>query len=505
MTNTNPSSESEATHADSDASLADSLMGQVFARITDGVFALDEEWRFTYLNEESERVLRRSAEELLGTTVWEAFPETVDSTFQQKYERAMETQEPVAFEEFYQPLDAWFEVRAYPSETGLSVYFRDISERVRQQRTLRTREHALRRAYEIVADPDRPFPQQVDAILEVVGEVVGTEYATFSQARGDKYVFEALDAPDDADFEVGDTVPVKATVCERVIETEQTLALEDVEEDAPELADRTDDAAWGISCYLGAPVYIEEEVYGTFCFYDDEPRSEAFTEWEVTFVNLLANWVSSELERRRENERLDSFASMLAHELRNPLQIAQLYHEQAADGDEDAAEEVATALDRIEELIDVMLVTARGTDSVIDWEAIELADVAAEVWADVTVDDADLVVDTTRTIEADPIHFQHFLENVVTNAVEHGGPDVTVRVGSLEDGFYVEDDGPGIPEPEHGQVFEPGYTTEKGGIGLGLTFIAHLSDTYGWEYQVTESDAGGARFEFRDIEIEREE
>ena len=488
-----------------DASPTDTPTAEVLARITDAVFALDEEWRFTYLNEQAERVLQRDEDGLLGTVIWNAFPEAVDSTFQREYERAMATQEPVNFEEFYPPLNAWFDVHAYPSETGLSVYFRDVTERVRQQHELRTRERALRRAYGVIADHDRSFPQQIDALLEIVREVVGTDYATLSRIRGEEYVFEAVDALDDATLHAGDRVPVTATICERVIETEGTLVLDDVEADAPELADRADDAAWGISRYLGAPVTVDGDVYGTFCFYDDETPTEGFSDWEVTLVELLSNWVSSELERQRQNDRLDSFASMLAHELRNPLQIAQLYHPRAADGDEAAAERVATALDRIEELLDVILVTARGADWVVDGEAVTLADAAAEAWTNVAAGDVELVVETDRTIRADPTHLQQLLENLFRNAVEHGGPDGYVRIGDVPDGFYVADDGPGIPEAKQREVFKAGYTTEDRGTGLGLTFVTQLADAYDWDCLLTESDDGGARFEFTDVEFADEE
>ena len=483
-----------------DASPTDISPEEVFARISDAVFALDDEWRFTYLNEQAECVLQRNEKDLLGTVVWDAFPEATESTFQHEYAHAMETQEPVKFEEFYSPLDAWFEVRAYPSETGLSVYFRDVTERVRQQKELRRHKRALRRTYEIIADTDQSFSQQIDALLRVVRDAVETDYATLSRVHeaADTYLFETVDVPDDVDLEAGDSVPLaELPNCANVVKTEQTLVLEDVEVQAPELADPT----WGISCYLGAPVTVNGEVYGTFCFYGMEARSAEFTDWEVTFVELLSNWVGYELERKLQNDRLNSFAGMLAHELRNPLQIAQLYHPEAVEGKEAAAEEVKNAHDRIEELIDVMLVTARSVDSVIDWKAVELADAATETWSDVSVDEADLVVETDHIIEADPIHLQHLLKNLITNAVEHSGPDVTVRIGDLSTGFYVEDDGPGIPEAERRQVFGAGYTTDADGFGLGLTFIAQLADTYNWECRVTESDAGGARFEFRGVEL----
>ena len=276
----------------------------VLARVTDAVFALDGEWRFTFLNEQAGELLQRDREELIGTVVWEAFPEAVGSTFQEEYREAMETQEPTTFEEYYPPLDVWFEVRAYPSETGLSVYFRDVTERVRRNDELQRRERALRRAYEIVADAERTFDEKIDALLRVVREAVGTDYATLSHVQGDLYVFEAVDAPEDADVEAGQTVPLESTNCERVISTGRTLVLDDIERDAPELVGRSGNAEWGISCYLGAPVVVDGEVYGTFCFYDMEPRTRAFTDWQVTFVDLLSNWVSFELERQRHLDQL---------------------------------------------------------------------------------------------------------------------------------------------------------------------------------------------------------
>jgi len=278
--------------------------GDVYERITDPVFALDTEWRFTYLNERAETVLDRDADELRGAVIWDEFPEAVGSTFQRKYERAMESQEPVTFEEYHEPLSAWFRVHAYPSETGLSVYFREMTARIDSESELQKRERALRRAYEIVADPETPFRAKIDSLLQVVRKAVGTEYGTLSRVQDEDYVFEAVAAPEDAALEEGDTVALETTNCSRVVATERTLVLRDVEADAPDLADRAGNADWGISCYLGAPVSVDGEVYGTFCFYDMETRAETFSDWEVTFVDLLSDWVSYELERKRRADRL---------------------------------------------------------------------------------------------------------------------------------------------------------------------------------------------------------
>ena len=116
---------------------------EVFERITDAFFGLDRGWRFTYLNPEAERLLERSCDDLVGKNVWDEFPEAVGSAFQREYERAARTGEKASFEEHYPPLDAWFEVNAYPSEEGLSVYFRDVTVRKRAEEERERMQHAL--------------------------------------------------------------------------------------------------------------------------------------------------------------------------------------------------------------------------------------------------------------------------------------------------------------------------------------------------------------------------
>jgi PAS domain S-box-containing protein len=105
-------------------------------RVTDAFFALDTGFRFTYLNERAETLLKRSRTELIGRVMWDEFPQTVETQFPEGFHRAMDEQVPVSFEIYHAPLETWFEARAYPSETGLSVYMRDVSERKAQETTL---------------------------------------------------------------------------------------------------------------------------------------------------------------------------------------------------------------------------------------------------------------------------------------------------------------------------------------------------------------------------------
>jgi signal transduction histidine kinase len=86
------------------------------------------------------------------------------------------------------------------------------------------------------------------------------------------------------------------------------------------------------------------------------------------------------------------------------------------------------------------------------------------------------------------------------NAIEHTEQTVTVTIGEFEDGFYIEDDGDGIPEDERDDVFAPGYTTTDDGTGFGLSIVSDIVEAHGWEIRLTDSADGGARFEITGVE-----
>ncbi|WP_306056500.1 sensor histidine kinase [Natronococcus wangiae] len=505
------------------APLTAETAADVYDRISDAVFALDEEWRFTYLNERAEDMLRRSEEELLGRNVWEAFPGAAGSTFQREYERAMETQEAVSFEEFYEPLDAWLEVRAYPSENGLSVYFRDITARVERENELRRRERALRRTYEIVADPDRTFPEQVDALLETVRDAVGTDYATLSRVHedADEYIFEKIAVPEGVDLREGDAVSLSVLPnCATVVRTERTLVLEDVAAEAPELVD----PEFGIACYLGAPVTVDGEVYGTFCFYGTEARSEAFTKWDVTFVELLSNWVSYELERERRereleasNERLEQFAYTVSHDLQEPLRMVSSYlqlieRRYEDEFDEDGREFLAYAVDgadRMGEMIDALLAYSRIETQGQEFEPVDLDAVIEDVLDDLQLQlretDAAVSAESLPRVEGDRDQLRQVFQNLVENAIVYCGdepPEIEI-VAERDDErcvISVSDDGIGIDPDETDRIFEIFERLhgqeEHDGTGIGLALCERIVERHGGEIRVDSEPGGGSTFSF---------
>jgi len=216
----------------------------------------------------------------------------------------------------------------------------------------------------------------------------------------------------------------------------------------------------------------------------------------------------------RQNERLREFASVVSHDLRNPLNVAQGRLELAqAECDSDHLDDMAAALERSHGLIDDLLTLARSGDEVTETESLDLAAVAERCWQNVPTEDATLAVRTTQTIVADRGRLEQLLENLVRNAVEHATPgsdaradagerdtdDLLVTIGSLEDGFYVEDTGTGIPPEDRGDIFEAGYSTADDGTGFGLRIVKQIADAHGWTVTVTDGENGGARFEIRGV------
>jgi len=246
---------------------------------------------------------------------------------------------------------------------------------------------------------------------------------------------------------------------------------------------------------------------------DDDRRSVSGTIRPVTddageVVSLIASARditerrTHERELRKRNERLNEVASIVTHDLRSPLNVANGHLAIAHDGGDAHLAEVAHALDRMDELVGDLLTLAHEGERVSEIGPVDLAAMVEDCWRNVSTTEAAPNVDTDLVIRADPDQLRHLLENLLGNALRHGGADVTVTVGDLDGGFYVADDGPGIPESDRETVFDNGYSTADEGTGVGLSIVQSIVDAHGWIVAVTESDAGGTRFEITGVECE---
>jgi PAS domain S-box-containing protein len=452
-------------------------------RITDAFFTLDEDERFVYLNSRAESLLRVDAESVRGSRFWDVFPAAAGTSFYDGFSRALDSQESASFEVYYQPLDAWFEVNAYPSTDGLSVFLQDVTERVsltNDLKSLHDRTDDLISA-ESATDVGEAA---VDAAVEVLDRdlTVLWEYDRAAEqleplARSDA-VAERIEEPP-------------------VIQRGETMvwdAFVDQEPHNPAFVPlRTADSHHPGE--VNSELLVPLDEYGVMAVYADERR--AFDETDADLFRILGNTVASALARvRRErqlarrNGRLNEFASIVSHDLRNPMQVAAARTELAREtGDTDHLDVVLESLDRMDTLVEDLLARAHGEDR-FDIETVALAHVAREAWRGVETADATLDVETEARLAADADRLQQVFENLFRNAIEHAGRDVTVTVGTVEEGFYVADDGPGVPEGT--EIFEQGVSGAKDGTGYGLAIVADIVERHGWSVDAVNDD--GARF-----------
>ncbi|QRV14481.1 sensor histidine kinase [Haloterrigena salifodinae] len=246
----------------------------------------------------------------------------------------------------------------------------------------------------------------------------------------------------------------------------------------------------------------------------------------------------------RQNERLDQFASTVSHDLRNPLNVADGYRDlleskladaESEDVDLEELREYATRIDesheRMETIIDDVLALAREENTIDDTVSVDLESVAADAWANVDHEDSTVSVVGSRTFEADRERLLRVFENLFRNSIEHGstsppshaqedavehgstssipnpeqnpvqqdGSSVSIEVGPAETGFYVADDGPGIPTDAVDDVFEYGATTAEDGTGFGLAIVESIVSAHDWTIAVDESYDDGAKFVVSDV------
>ncbi|WP_336002483.1 histidine kinase N-terminal 7TM domain-containing protein [Halorientalis halophila] len=289
------------------------------------------------------------------------------------------------------------------------------------------------------------------------------------------------------------------------------------------------DGADGERCYevTVSPLTDRETVVGHVVMLHDitrqKRRERVLRDREQELEAQKENLVQQTTKLEHQNERLDEFAGIVSHDLRNPLNVSDGTVElclHRADPDAETVEVPVEHLETIRDanqrmgaIVDDALTLARQGKAITETESVDLADLAERAWANVDTADATLEADLDLRVPADPDRLLNVFENCFRNAVEHGStgnrtesddPDgragVTVTLGEIDreagTGFFVADDGAGIPDEEKSDVLDHGYTTSDDGTGLGLSIVTDVASAHGWEVRVTDSESGGARFEF---------
>lgn len=389
---------------------------------------------------------------------------------------------------------------------GIVGVTRDLTEHYTQLREIERQNTIIHALHDVTAKIDSSASRQriFELLVDAAEDILDYDIALVDAVRDNELVPQAISSNLD-DEQYYDATPV---------ESERSLAATAYrQQDSSVVEDLRDhDVAPADPAYRSAlTVSIGE--FGVFQAVDT--RTEAFDSRDRDMVETLVTHAKSRLEqmqrmeelesRRQElanqNERLEQFASIVSHDLRNPLNVAQGRAKMAADEcPSDHIDEVIEAHERMEDLIDQLLNLARLGEQIGSIETVDLGAMAENCWANVDTHDARFVNDVDKTIFADRSGLKQLLENLFGNAVKHNEETVTVTVGDLETGFFVEDDGNGIPRDDRQKIFEPGYSTATGGTGLGLNIVKQISDAHGWTVEYAVGISGGARFEFTDIE-----
>ena len=730
----------------------DSVEKRALERVTDAIISVNEDFEYTYLNQHAQELLSTPESELLGEVIWDMFPETADAIAQEKIRTALEQQTEASYQRYNNTLDLWLEVRIFPAEDGLSIFFTDITEYKRRQKELEQYElmlenlpvavglnkygtadgfeyvnnsmvemfdleskqeakrhsvqdfYAKPKNWNELAEEVESNGEVTDYELELVtadgDQLWGSATATLDTIDGEEYfldVFQDISESKQYEQKLDDLHEatrkmVAATSPSEVAEIVTDVAADSLgfQTNGIHLYDESAESLVPVSVsdesqqIIGDPPNLDEgvawqayqtgelktwndrtettELYNRDTQFQSEvaipvddhgvfiasaTTTDAFTQQEIILARILANnagavlnqieterrlrererelkrseefldqtarvarvggwevdvdtealawtdevyrihglsdtdppslngwielypddqekiqaawdrlvnhgepcdlevriqtpdgrerWVrlvglaeyddtgdevvkargiiqeiteQKEREKRLEqqNERLNEFASIISHDLRNPLDVATARTtiiQQVCD-DTEIVEHLGPlerSLDRMEQIIEDTLLLARNGESISELNPVHATDLLGNCWGNVATEGASLEIKDEFTLLGDADRLKHVFENLFRNATEHGGNGVTVTIGQIDTGFYIEDDGRGIPENKRNRIFETGYSSDPEGTGFGLSIVKRFVEAHGWEISLTEASDGGARFEFENVEF----
>lgn len=486
----------------------------IFQSLPDPLYAFNTDGYLIRWNEQFEDVTGYSSAEIEDMHVTDFVPDTEVETISAKFQAVLDENQPVTVESAFETKDGIripYEFTGGPLEAadgttrGVTGIGRDITERTAREHQL----EALNRiAQELMRADTRD--EVVEIGVETARDLLGIELNSIHLYNEDADALVPVVATDAVYDLIGEppTFSGEDSIAWRVYQQGETLAVDDVHEDSDRYNPGTP---------VRSELFLPLGEYGILLAGSPSPKT--FDEQDVLMGEILAGGLTTALEQiegteqirtrerelTRQNDQLEEFASIVSHDLRNPLNVATGRLElAAAECDSEHLEHVKQAHERIQTLIEDILALAREGEAVGDSEPISLGPLVEECWETVETSEARLIANITQTVQADRSRLKQVFENLMRNAVEHGGEDVTVTVGELADGFYIEDDGSGIPADERETIFDPGYSTSEDGTGFGLSIIKQIVDAHNWKIHVTDSNEGGARFEITGVEVAAE-
>lgn len=485
------------------------LFGQMIDAVGVGVGAYDETGRYSYVNKAYADVLGTDRASLLDTPIWE-LNDAVDPEKFDAYWNSFADGETKTAEAVHEFGDTAVDVRTVTTrvETPAGPYnvgtIQDISIQKRRERQLNQLHQVTDELIEAesVDEIARVISETADQILDFERTVV--------RVRSESGALEPVLVTEDARPDVGDAWSYQLdenTEAVRAFTSGETVVVDDI---------RAVDDGYDRGNTVSV-MYLPVGSYGLISIAHQEPN--AFDQTDVDLAAILASNAETAFRRldherdlRRKNERLEAFVDVITHDIPNHLTVAETRVDLArADDNLSHLDQVSAAHDRIESVISDMYTLVDHGEQIDSTTWVRLADTVEGCWRNCREEQSSGALELGRVgyIRADESRLKQLLENLFWNALDHAGPDPTIRVGLFENGLFVEDDGPGIPESQRETVLSPGFTeAEEEHSGFGLAIVHEIARAHGWGLVITESeldgtdeDNPGARFEFTNVTV----
>ncbi|HEY9872530.1 MAG TPA: PAS domain S-box protein, partial [Candidatus Obscuribacterales bacterium] len=533
--------------ARTEAEEARNRITNIIESITDAFFALDHEWRFTYINQQAEALMSRTREELIGKNLWDEFPHAVGGIFDQQYQKAVSEQVSVEFEEFYAPLNKWFAVHAYPSKDGLSVYFQDITERKQSQAEVQ-RQNLRSHLFGEISLKIRQSLELEEILQTTVSEVQRI-------LESDRVLVYRI-WPDGTGSAVAEAVvpgwqPILGQVFAAEVIPEEyrqmysqgrVRTIEDTHNSQLTPCMVEFSQQFNIKAKLIVPILLNKELWGLLIAHQCSSKRQ-WSSFEIELLQPLANQIGIALaqsqlleqetrqrqELMRSNEELQQFAYIASHDLQEPLRKIQAfgdrlktkYKDVLTDQGCDYLERMQNAAQRMQVLINDLLALSRVTRKAQSFNPVNLAQQVQEVLFDLEVriqqTGGRVEVGELPTLNAEPLQMRQLLQNLIGNSLkfhreeeppvikiysqiiktqEQQLPGISPATDICQ--IFVEDNGIGFEEKYLDRIFnlfQRLHTrSEYEGSGMGLAICRKIAEHHGGSITAKSTPGQGTTF-----------